>query len=322
MSKMTRIVSTSHTLSVTALEEASRQGLRDADIEHLFLALLLSEQSAGHALRSLGITLDAARAAIREQRSAQLGQLGIDASLPDAQRIVSPHETSGYEWKQRAADLIGRAAGKHADGSASSVLRELVVEPSGTIGDLLSHLGTSPEAVLGALDRAEAEAPDPSSRERRSRIPVHETFVPASPEETWAFLAEPLNIPSWDPNVDSVEPAKDGTWLGHAPTERPDGKPLRVKPHFRRKRFERVVAREPEHLAWRTAYPDAPRSRPVITNFMLSPATGGTRVTIGMAWLRRPGWRRLVGLPLRPFQRYLVWMTLVQIGSSASRRFR
>lgn len=38
MSKFTDAAVTSHTLSVTAMEEASRLGQRTADIDHMFLA--------------------------------------------------------------------------------------------------------------------------------------------------------------------------------------------------------------------------------------------------------------------------------------------
>lgn len=47
MSKFTDAATTSHTLSVAAMEEASRFGQRSTDIDHMFLALVVSEQVAG-----------------------------------------------------------------------------------------------------------------------------------------------------------------------------------------------------------------------------------------------------------------------------------
>ncbi len=47
MSRFTDSASTSYSLSITAMEEASRVGQREADIDHLFLALTVSEQTAG-----------------------------------------------------------------------------------------------------------------------------------------------------------------------------------------------------------------------------------------------------------------------------------
>jgi len=130
MNKLVRAAQTSQSLSLAAMEEASRLGLREADIEHLFLALVIDDQSAGRALRSMGIDLDAARRAVEEQHDAQLASLGIEASFPKAGRIVF-QETDGYEWSARALDLIGKSSGKGKSGDAAAVLRELVAEPSG-----------------------------------------------------------------------------------------------------------------------------------------------------------------------------------------------
>ena len=41
MNKVSRIIATSYDLTVTASEEASRFGVRDIDIEHVLLALVL-----------------------------------------------------------------------------------------------------------------------------------------------------------------------------------------------------------------------------------------------------------------------------------------
>ncbi|MHA7277235.1 Clp protease N-terminal domain-containing protein [Arthrobacter sp. Hz1] len=60
------------TLSLAAMEEASRRGLRNADLEHLFLALVINDQAAGRALRKAGITLDGARSAVDAMHSDQL----------------------------------------------------------------------------------------------------------------------------------------------------------------------------------------------------------------------------------------------------------
>lgn len=46
MSKLTAAAATSHTLSVTATEEASRLGDRTVGIDHLFLAIQLMQLSA------------------------------------------------------------------------------------------------------------------------------------------------------------------------------------------------------------------------------------------------------------------------------------
>ncbi|MFT4280831.1 Clp protease N-terminal domain-containing protein [Microbacterium sp.] len=152
MSKFVRAAQTSQSLSLVAMEEASRLGVREADIEHLLLALVLNDQNAGRALRSLGVDIEAARQAVAEQHDTHLASLGIDAEFPAPGRIVF-HETDGYQWRKRASDLLARSAGKGRDGDAGAVLRELLIEPSGLIVDILERLGVTPQRVREELDR-------------------------------------------------------------------------------------------------------------------------------------------------------------------------
>lgn len=328
MSKFVRVAQTSQSLSFAAMEEASRLGLRTADIEHLFLALVINDQSAGRALRDLGIDLDTARRAVEEQHAAQLASLGIEASFPEAGRIVF-HETDGYEWSKRASNLIARSADKDKAGDAAAVLRELVAEPSGLIADILERLGTTPDVLLEHLDALDSSTPAtaPAAAMRGRISGSTETFVPAPIERVWDYLAEPTNIPQWEMSVGSIEHAEQdaaigAVWTGLAREQRPDGKPVKVKPRFRRRRIELVAAHPTERIDWSFAYPDAPRSSSALMEFTLAPTNGGTQVSITTSWSRRPGWRRVVGLPLRPIQKFIVWITLFQIGGALSRAFR
>lgn len=206
MTRFVRAARTGQALSLTALEEASRQGLREADIEHLFLALVLSDQVAGRVLRDLGIGIEDARRAVREQHDAQLASLGVRATLPDPGRIVFL-ETGGYELKPRAADLIARAGRKGRDGSAAAVLRELVAEPSGLIADILYRLDVTPQEVLEALNRTAADGAaavsEPSVSKGRASG-SQETFVPAPVAQVWEFLADPLCVPEWEGCVGQI----------------------------------------------------------------------------------------------------------------------
>ncbi|MFJ4998829.1 Clp protease N-terminal domain-containing protein [Microbacterium sp. NPDC088619] len=329
MSKFVRVAQTSQSLSLAAMEEASRLGLRTPDIEHLFLALVINDQAAGRALRDVGIDLGTARSAVEAQHAAQLASLGIEASFPEAGRIVF-HETDGYEWSKRASDLIARSAEKDNAGDAAAVLRELVAEPSGLIAVILERLGTSPDALLEQLDAVDSSrrATAPATPAVSGRISGStETFVPAPIEQVWDYLAEPTNVPQWQMSVGSIEHAEQdaaagAVWTGLARERRPDGKLVKVKPEFRRRRIELVAAHRPDTLAWSFAYPDAPRSNGTLAEFTLAPTNGGTQVSITTSWSRRPGWRRVVGLPLRPIQKFIVWITLFQIGGAISRAFR
>lgn len=329
MNKLIRMARTSQSLSLAAMEEASRQGLRDADLEHLFLALVLSDESAGQALRGLGVDIDGARRAVAAQHEAQLAALGIRTGLPEPGRIVF-HETGGYEWATRASGLIARAGGKGKAGDAAAVLTELLAEPSGLIADLLDRVGTTADAVRAELVRRESA---PSGRAERGDVPKGhasgsaEAFVPAPVGEVWALVSDPARLPEWNPGVATVddtpgEMVPGAVFTGHPPTHRPDGRPLRIAPKYRRRRIELDAVTPPERIAWRFSYPDAPTRRPMLTALTLAPTTGGTRVVVTMSWERSTGWRLLVGLPLRPLQRFVLWITMAQMGGALSRAFR
>ena len=329
MSKLTRAATTTQTLTLAAMEEASRQGVREADLEHLLLALVINDQSAGASLRSLGITLRGAREAVEAQRTAELAILGITVEVPVPGRIVF-HETAGYKWSERAMSLIGRAGEKKRTGDAGAVLRELVIEPSGRIADLLERLGTTPGDVLETLQKT-----DLSYKKVRMQSPpsggivsgTREVFVPAKLEEVWELLADPAQIPSWEPSIASMEGtdrevAVGLSWMGHAAVVAPDGKQVRVKQRFRRRCVELIEAERPSRITWCFSCPDAPRTTPSVTSFRLAETTGGTQVTITTSWFRRRGWRGIIGVPLRPLQRFLIWISLTQVASGVSRAFR
>lgn len=328
MTNFLTVAATMQTLSVAGMEEASREGRRVGDIEHVLLALVISEQSAGQVLRGLGITLDAARAAVHAQHREQLHGLGIDVESERPDRIVF-HETDGYEWSERALMIMSRAAEGPGRGDAASVLRRLLDEPSGLIEAILERLGTTTDAVRAALDETEPA----SLTARRAVRPSHdwvcgrfETFAPATIEDVWALVSDARRMPEWDPMTGSVkadaedEPVE--AWTVIAPTRRPDGKPITIKAPYRRRRMTKVESTGPTAVVWRYEYPDAVSVPPRTLSVELSPVSGGTRIVLTSEWRRRSGWRRLVGLPLRPLQRYFVWLSLSQTGGGISRAFR
>ncbi|MBY6062057.1 SRPBCC domain-containing protein [Microbacterium esteraromaticum] len=328
MNKLVRAAQTSQSLSLSAMEEASRTGQREADLEHLLLALVITDQSAGRALRELGIDIESARLAVRQQHETQLAALGIEASLPAAGPIVF-HETDGYTWTKRATDLLARSSGRGRAGDAAAVLRELVAEPSGLIADLLQRLGTTPAEVTTHLDRIDAacETSSPRPQTNGRATMTSDTFVSAPVEQVWSFVSDPARVPDWEPSIGEVdttdhEARVDSVWEGRAPGHRPDGRPTKVRPDFRRRTIELVTAQQPERAVWRFTYPDAANASPITTTFNLAAATGGTQVTITLSWSRRPGWRRVVGIALRPVQKFVMWMLLFQIGGAVSREFR
>jgi hypothetical protein len=211
------MAATAQALSLTAMEEASRRGQREADIDDLFLALVVSEQIAGQVLRWTGITLDAALEAVAAQHAAQLESIGITADLPDP-------------------------------GTAHSRFRSVV----GLHGAV--HTRPGPGGV------GDARRPRPHARV--------------------------------EPGIDSVDPGEAGrfgaTWVAHAPTHRPDGKPLDLRPEFRRQQVELLDADEDSLIAWRFTYPDATRANPRCVTITMEPAAAGTHLGITLEWTPTP----------------------------------
>lgn len=335
MSTFAQAAATMQTLSLTAMEEASRRGQREADIDHLLLALVINDQSAGQVLRGLGMTLDAAREAVSAVHADQVRSLGLAIEQPEDGRIVF-HETDGYELTGRVQDVFTRSGKGKNTGDASAVLRELVADPSGLIAAVLHRLDTSPDDVLRRLDHAERHAPErphdePGSRAGESRS-TH-AFVPAPVEHVWSLLVDPARMPEWEPYAGAVGPAEGDSelvtapvpgqsWITLARTRHPDGKPIRVKEQFRRRRVELLDRTEPRRIQWRFDYPAAKHSNPTQLLIELAPTEGGTGLVITTSWRRRTGWRRAVGWVLRPVQRLVLWLNLLQVGGGISRVFR
>lgn len=297
MSKLSRAAATSQTLSLVAMEEASRLGLREADLEHLLLALVVSDQPAGVALRAAGITLVDARAAVGALHDEQLASLGIHAGLPAPGRIVF-HETGGYEWSRRASDLIGRAAGRGRAGDAAAVLRELLAEPSGLVGDLLDRLGTTARTVLAELDRAE-EAP--RARATRQHAPgtvsgASDTFVPAPVAVVWALVSDPPASPSGTRSsrlstssprtlgrrreARQARPCQTLDPPGRPRTPQPtEPRPVRPRPRCRRTPRRPRGARSRPRTRWRRGPPAARRHGPTASPSGCGPSTRDARST-------------------------------------------
>lgn len=342
MGRLSSAAATMHTLSMTAMEEASRLGARDTDIDHLFIALVASEQTAGQVLRGLGVTLAAARQAVADQHAEHLLGLGIDGAAQQPGPIVF-NETSGYEWTRRASDVLNHLSAKTSDGSASAVLAALIDEPSGFIADVLARLDVEPRDVRERLEEA-ARIPDfggehagvgPGARTPRALTRAVTGFVPASPNAVWALLTDPERMPEWEEMLESVDPASitpspgsgaalaaGATWEGRGRTHAPDGKPLRARPSLNRISFELIEACEPTRIAWRLGFPDEPSANTRLLELELEHAAGGTTLRARITWERRRERRTLQGWALRPVSRMLLWLQATKIAGGISRVFR
>ncbi|MGH3691651.1 MAG: Clp protease N-terminal domain-containing protein [Microbacterium sp.] len=325
MNRFVQAASTMHTLSLASMEEASRFGVRDADIDHLLLALTFDPDTGGQILRGMGVSLDAARAAVADQHAAQLELVGIVADPENSGRIVF-HETSGYEWTERALAVWNAASSGGRRGDSAAVLRALLDEPSGLIAEILSRLDVDREALIIRVDEMQRLALARQSMTGRDELSgTRSIFVPAPIDDVWALLSSAGRIPEWEPAVGSIDPtAAAGVWEAEATTSAPDGRPIAVKDGFRRMRIELVETEKPAHLRWRLSHPYAARSSARQIAFDLEHAAGGMQLRATLTWEftpRRRG-RRMLRPLFRPLLRFLIYIQLTQIASGVTRTFR
>lgn len=325
MTKFWLSARTMQTLSIIAMEEASREGRKDADLEHLLVALVLSDQPAGDALRGLGITLESARRAVQQLRADQLASLGVEAAAPQEGRIVF-HEQRGHEWTDRAMEVFRQASGRGRDGGASDVLKTLVSEPSGTVEDLLARLGTDPAQVTEAADEA-ARAATPPPRAVDGKATTSRAFVPAPQDAVWDFISDPSKLPEWMTWHSTIDAPAGALKVGDAFEGRrtpgdtaPGGK--NARPQYRRKVIELALLEPRSRIAWRVSHPDAPHTNANQVRITLEPVPGGTRVTARSAWLGPRTWRKRLFAPVRPAMVALSWMNTNQHAIAISRAFR
>ncbi|KAM9863916.1 SRPBCC domain-containing protein [Leucobacter sp. BZR 635] len=338
MSKFTASAATMYSLSLAGMEEASRTGLRDADLEHLLLALTMTEQDAGKVLRGAGVTLEVTREAVAEQHAEQLRALGVDHEPPQPGPIVF-HETGGYEWTDRAQDVWKRASKNGLSGDASAVLRALLEEPSGLIEAVLERLGVTSGELLARLAAAEripsfGEAPRPARGPYSRSL---SSFVPAPIESVWALLADPARMPEWDELIGVVHlPDELGeralqsgdAWGAEVVTHFPNGKPNKQPSARRRLRIELLAFDEPGLISWQLTFPAEPTLNARRITISLEPAAGGTQLRVTFEWVPAAQRRRVT--PVRRVQRFLlkpatsfaVWLQATRVGSGISRALR
>lgn len=332
MSKFAETATTLHSLSLVAMEEASRVGQRTVDLEHLFLALVLTEQIAGKVLRSGGITLENAREAIAAQHSAGLASLGVKSEKPRENRIMF-HETGGYEWSNRALEVLKTSSSAGRKGDASAVLRQLLCEPSGLIEELLKRLETSSRVLLLRLDEVDRSLVVTRSQTLKVKADSGSTelYVPAPVEQVWKLLADPAHLMQWEPGIGEVLTAGSPGQMvageergARARTRRLDGKAIRVKPEFRDLNLKLVQSVECSLVEWQIAFPESTRAKARTVRLELEHAAGGTQVHIALDWGRYPktGARAVRALLVSPLARFGTWIYLSQLGSGISRAFR
>lgn len=198
MTTLTELFENSQRLAITAAEEAERFGHPEIDVEHVFLALLVSETDAGRLLRGTGIGLAGARAAVQAEHGARLAALGI-RGVPTHIRPIPADGPRDVSWNERALELFSEGGG---DGSGLALLRSLVTDPGGFCAAVVARLGADPEAIVSTCEERRPADSAPRSDRRETSYDV---FVPAALEDVWALLDDPARLPGWELAVEVTD---------------------------------------------------------------------------------------------------------------------
>lgn len=225
-------------LNRLSAEEASRYGHEKIDLEHLLLALTLTDTPAGQALRSHGVTWNAVTEAIRGLSAARLENLGITSNAPllPTQRIT----TTGTTPRLKA--VFKKGAGTQPD--LIQLTQALLDEPSGTIAHILEKIGAHTESIREQLNipavQVAVSAENVTALEDSNLTPTHQeeanlqqsrppsshsgtahkkikqtqasAVIPATTEAVDRYIHNPLNLSEWEPVL-----------LGREIEENPDG---------------------------------------------------------------------------------------------------
>ncbi|MFS0704434.1 SRPBCC family protein [Cellulomonas sp. 179-A 9B4 NHS] len=308
MSRLTDAVVLSQQIVVTATEEAYRVGHAQLDLDDLLVALTAVGGPAGEVLRSLGATVDRARAAVAQVHADRLAGAGVPAPTPQPRAL--PRSGGALPWSPRADRVLTAGQWDVRSFDDRPVLRALVREPSGFVAEALAVLGLDADRVLTALDAwtpaptvpsGALFSPDP----RPWRTVTRTGWVPAPPARVWSLVTDPARRTTWDPWYSAVEEQPDGTLLATLVGEEQGAKP--VPAGFERQEVVPVAREEGRLVEWELRRPDRPGGAPVQRLAVaLTPSGDGTRVDLTVRWLGRGGWRAVVGTLLRPVGR-VIW---------------
>lgn len=281
------------TLSAQAIAEATRLGKQTADIEHLFLALTLTDGNAGQAMRSLGIDIATARAAV----------CAIDTSVTEAPAAF-PEERSTLS--DRATQLVQQATSAKTTNFGVLLLTELLTEPSGTISALLTRLETTPEQLQAKLSEFSPTAEAVIAVDNSSVSKV--VFLPTSPEVARDKLSNPQCVHYWHGGIESITPTKNPTIWELSQTHQ--------QPQFVRQLLRRNDCSNPNEISWDLWFPDAKKPARRTISFTLNPCHGGTEAVVQFQWYHTP--KRLLFASIR---RYILKLHIFHITTRLSRAF-
>ncbi|SDD34628.1 Clp protease N-terminal domain-containing protein [Auraticoccus monumenti] len=308
----------SQRISLVASEEARRLGHPEVDVEHVLLALLLTDGRAGAVLRSCGVMLAAARTAVETEHVELVARLGVTSPRVPPQEL---REGAGLDWSERA---LGVMRGIKDWSDDLGLLNALLDEPSGFVGRVVARLGVEEDVLRAGLDDGVDPPPvDPLSEDLSWVSHTHIGFVPAAPQEVWTLVADPLRRPEWDILAISVEAVGEGRWRVETTSGRPERRrPAAEDPPTTMDLVE--LERHPgSHVEWDTSW-QGRRGRTTRQRLrvVVLPTTGGTRVVLRLASRQRRGWRGVLPRRLVRVQRLFMRQVLISLAGGLSRALR
>lgn len=308
----------SQEISITAAEEASRWSCPQIDVEHVFLALVINRGPAGDLLRSLGVDLARARAAVERTHADSIDSLGIRVGRLNPSPIVDPM-TRGFAWSERAFAVWKQTSSSHDD---VDLLARLIEEPSGLVTDVLAKLDLHPPTVQASIEKCRQHRDIARSSPQRHTV-YHTSFIPASIGEVWALVADPLRRPEWDDTIASAEPAGPRCWNLYAAQRRPGGKARRVKVGYQRSQIHEIDSVPQAQIVWEVCLPDLGKdARKHLFSIDVARATGGTDLRLTWRFTPRTGLIGLITRVIAPVSAVMMRHQLIAATAKVSRAFR
>jgi ATP-dependent Clp protease ATP-binding subunit ClpA len=332
MSTLKDMFHRSQSISVAAKEEYQRFGHPEADLEHVFLALIIVGGSSGRVLGDLGVTLHRARNAAERVHAEQISSLGLTPPASLASSTIPDPQVGEIRWADRALKVMRH---DNSTGDDRILLTHLLDEPSGHVVRIVEQLGLSESRVRESIDSYVDDAEpvsvnspatkshdtDTNTRPSEWENVVYSGHIPVAPELVWALVSDPARRVEWDGlYYESAVLGDDGVLTTFARMTRPDGKPSKIKPEFRR--TEHVVSRYTEGtlIEWESMWPDRPRSR-FVARLRIEVRPDGTGTAIVITQSRRKR-RNLVWRALSPLYRFFTWQGLFSRATAISRALR
>lgn len=335
MKHWTTALTTANELSLVAIDEASRRGMRSADLEHLLLALTVTEQPAGDLLRRQGATLVEMRRAVDEYHAEHLAAVGI-SNAPFPRGRIRDDAVEITELTDRVRALFHQVAIEERSGDAAAVLSQLMSEPSGTVHDLLQRAGVDTGTLTHGLADLRRQSPKHTVTIKPGELTAEkELFVPAEVAAVWSLVSSAQRLPEWEPTVDKLRPMDDDPTSGLSANRtklwsatprtrrRRDGRPTSPRRGWEQLMLEQVKSQALERIIWRFTYPHAHLAAQRTLDISMQPSPGGTAVHLVTRWHRSPR-RGMTGMRLlaSPFTRFAAHSHLHQVSAGISRALR